>query len=101
LWVDTEHMNTIKGLVSDFEKEYPDVNVEVKAASSADAKSEVSKDPEKAADVFMMPHDQIGQMAEAGLLYPVATKQAEDIKANSTEAAVNGVTWDDKIYGFP
>ncbi|RGW14472.1 extracellular solute-binding protein [Enterococcus asini] len=101
LWVDTEHMDTIKGLVSDFEKEYPDVNVEVKAASSADAKSEVSKDPEKAADVFMMPHDQIGQMAEAGLLYPVATKQAEDIKANSTEAAVNGVTWDDKIYGFP
>ncbi|KAF1292683.1 extracellular solute-binding protein [Candidatus Enterococcus leclercqii] len=101
LWVDTDHIKAIQGIVDNFVKENPDVKVEVKAGSSADAKADVSKDPEKAADVFMMPHDQVGQMAEAGLLYPVGTKQAETIKENNTEASVNGVTWNDKIYGYP
>ena len=36
--------------------------------------------PEQAADVFMMPHDQVGQMAEAGLIYPSVIKQAATIK---------------------
>lgn len=101
LWVDTDHIKAIQGIVDNFVKENPDVKVEVKAGSSADAKADVSKDPEKAADVFMMPHDQVGQMAEAGLLYPVGTKQAETIKENNTEASVNGVTCNDKIYGYP
>ncbi|MCD1024208.1 MULTISPECIES: extracellular solute-binding protein [Enterococcus] len=101
VWIDTEHIPAIKEAVADFQKEYPDVKVTIKAGQSADAKADVSKDPEKAADVFMMPHDQIGQMAEAGLLYPVGKKQAEEIKENNTEAAVNGVTWKDKIYGYP
>lgn len=101
LWVDTDHVKAIQGIVDDFVAENPDVKVKVTAGSSADAKADVSKDPEKAADVFMMPHDQVGQMAEAGLLYPVGKKQAETIKENNTEASVNGVTWKDKIYGYP
>ena len=52
----------LQGQVDKFEKEYPDVKVTVAAGSpSADAKADVSKDPEQAADVFMMPHDQVGQ----------------------------------------
>lgn len=101
VWIDTEHIPAIKEQVAKFEKEYPDVKVTIKAGSSADAKADVSKDPEKAADVFMMPHDQVGQMAEAGLLYPVGKKQAEGIKENNVEAAIQGVTWKDKIYGYP
>lgn len=100
LWIDTEHIEVFKGIVADFEKENPDVKVEIKAGQSANAKADVSKDPEKAADVFMMPHDQVGQMAEAGLLYP-NTKYADSVKENNTEAAVEGATWKDKIYGYP
>lgn len=101
VWIDTEHIPVMKERVAEFNKEYPDVKVTIKAGQSADAKSEVSKDPEKAADVFMMPHDQVGQMAEAGLLYPVGTKQAEGIKETMVDSAVEGVTWKDKIYGYP
>ncbi|EPH95121.1 ABC transporter, solute-binding protein [Enterococcus faecalis 13-SD-W-01] len=101
LWIDTEHMETIKGQVEKFEEKYPDVKVTVKAGSSADAKADVSKDPEKAADVFMMPHDQIGQMAEAGLLYPIGTKQVETIKEENVDTSVEAVTWKDRIYGYP
>lgn len=100
LWVDTDHVEVFKGIVADFEKEFPEVTVEVAAGSSADAKKDVSKDPKAAADVFMMPHDQVGQMAEAGLLYP-NTKYADEVKANNVESAVEGVTWNDELYGYP
>lgn len=101
LWVDTEHIAAIKGQVSKFEKANPDVKVEIKTGSSADALKDVSKDPEKAADVFMMPHDQIGQMAEAGLLYPIGKKQVATIKKNNVDSAIQGVTWKNKVYGYP
>ena len=101
LWVDTEHIAAIKGQVSKFEKANPDVKVKIKTGSSADALKDVSKDPEKAADVFMMPHDQIGQMAEAGLLYPVGKKQVATIKKNNVDSAIQGVTWKNKVYGYP
>lgn len=101
LWVDTEHTATIKGQVSKFEKANPDVKVKIKTGSSADALKDVSKDPEKAADVFMMPHDQIGQMAEAGLLYPIGKKQVATIKKNNVDSAIQGVTWKNKVYGYP
>lgn len=100
LWVDTDHVEVFKGIVADFEKEFPEVTVEVAAGSSADAKKDVSKDPKAAADVFMMPHDQVGQMAEAGLLYP-NTKYADEVKVNNVESAVEGVTWNDELYGYP
>ena len=58
------------------------------------------KDPKAAADVFMMPHDQIGQMAEAGLIYP-NTKYEKEVKENNIDSAVAGVTWKDKVYAYP
>ncbi|EEV33229.1 sugar ABC transporter [Enterococcus gallinarum EG2] len=94
LWVDTEHIDALQGQVDKFEKEYPDVKVTVAVGSSADAKADVSKDPEQAADVFMMPHDQVGQMAEAGLIYPIGDKQAATIKDTNVEAAVDVKTWE-------
>ena len=100
VWIDTEHIDTFKGIVADFEKEYPDVKVEIAAGSSADAKKDVAKDPKAAADVFMMPHDQLGQMAEAGLIYP-NTKYAEEVKANNVDSAIEGATWAGELYGYP
>ena len=40
VWIDTEHTETFKGIVADFEKEFPDVDVEIAAGSSADAKKD-------------------------------------------------------------
>lgn len=100
VWIDTEHVETFKGIVADFQTEFPDVEVEIAAGSSADAKTEVSKDPKAAADVFMMPHDQVGQMAQSGLLYP-NTKYADEVKANNVDSAIEGATWDGELYGYP
>lgn len=100
LWIDTEQKDTFTKIVKDFEKEYPDVKVDVKVGQSADAKKDVSKDPEKAADVFMLPHDQVGQMAEAGLLYK-NTKYADEVKKNNIPSAVEGATWKGDLYAYP
>ena len=100
VWIDTEHVETFKGIVADFQTEFPDVEVEIAAGSSADAKQEVSKDPKAAADVFMMPHDQVGQMAQSGLLYP-NTKYADEVKANNVDSAIEGASWDGELYGYP
>ena len=45
---------------------------------------DIAKDPKAAADVFMMPHDQIGQMAEAGLIYPNTKYEKKSKKTIST-----------------
>ena len=62
---------------------------------------DVCLDRDMAADVFLMPHDQIGQMGEAGLLYPIGKKQVATIKKNNVDSAIQGVTWKNKVYGYP
>ena len=68
LWVDTARVSWYKNVVKDFEKKYPKIKVKVtqNPNGSANAKTDVGKDPSKAADVFGVPNDQLGQMAEAG-----------------------------------
>ena len=72
---------------------------------SWDAQSVVAKDPEKAADVVLIPHDQVGIMAKAGLLSEIrdgtAATFATDIKSSNDPATVQQATYDGKLYGFP
>ncbi|APT18554.1 sugar ABC superfamily ATP binding cassette transporter, sugar-binding protein [Amylolactobacillus amylotrophicus DSM 20534] len=100
LWVDTNFTKVYGNIVDDFEKANPDVKVTVKQGNSADAQKDIKKDPSSAADVFMFPHDQIGQMADAGIIYQ-NTKYAKDVKANNIESAVDAATYKGKLYGYP
>ena len=61
LWVDTARVSWYKGVVKDFEKEHPNIKVKVtqNPNGSANAKTDVAKDPSKAADVFGVPNDQL------------------------------------------
>ena len=54
------------------------------------------KDPKAAADVFMMPHDQIGQMAEAGLIY--LTQNMKRSQKNNIDSAVAGSLGRQSLY---
>ena len=49
-------------------------------------------------DVFEGPHDQIGEFVKNGVLAPV---DLGSNRANLTEPAVAGVTWDGSTYGVP
>ena len=84
-------------------KENKNVKVRVVQSpnGSANAKTDVGKDPSKAADVFEVPNDQLGQMAEAGYINPLSPDATKDIKANYVSEASRGVTWKGKIYAYP
>lgn len=103
LWVDTEQVSYYKDIVKDFQKTHKNIKVRVTQSpnGSANAKTDVGKDPSKAADVFEVPNDQLGQMAEAGYINPLSPDATKDIKANYVDVAVKGVTWKGKIYAFP
>lgn len=100
LWVDVAFVDTYKPLVEEFEKEHKDWKVTIKPSESATAQENLKKDPSAAADVFMMPHDQLGQMVDAGIIY-ANTKYEDSVKENSTESAVEAATYDGKLYGYP
>ncbi|MFD2307069.1 extracellular solute-binding protein [Enterococcus termitis] len=100
LWVDVAFVDTYKPLVEEFEKEHKDWKVTIKPSESASAQENLKKDPSAAADVFMMPHDQLGQMVDAGIIY-ANTKYEDSVKENSTESAIEAAMYDGKLYGYP
>lgn len=103
LWVNADYIPYYKKEVKQFEKENKDINVKIQPSpnGSANAKTDVAKDPEKAADVFALPHDQIGQMAEAGYINPLSPQDSKNIKSENVEAGVKAATWKGKVYAFP
>lgn len=100
LWVDTAFVDTYKPLVKEFEKEHKNWKVTIKPSESASAQENLKKDPSAAADVFMMPHDQLGLMVDAGIIY-ANTKYEDSVKKGNTESAVEAASYDGKLYGYP
>ncbi|WEV51030.1 extracellular solute-binding protein [Lactobacillus sp. ESL0731] len=103
LWVDTQQVPYYKQIVKDFTKEHKDIKVRVtqSPSGSANAKTDVGKDASKAGDVFEVPNDQLGQMADAGYINPLSPADTKNIKANYIPTAAKGVTWKGKIYAYP
>ena len=107
IWAAEEEKTLMETLVSEFKAANPDVkeNIEVVVQSVWNAQSVVAKDPEAAADVIMIPHDQVGIMAKQGLLAEIrdgtAATFATDIKTLNAPATVQQATYDGKVYGFP
>lgn len=103
LWVDTTQVSYYKKIVKNFNKKYPDVTVKVTQSpnGSANAKTDVGKDPAKAADVFEVPNDQLGSMADQGYINPLSPAATKKVKANNVAMSVKGVTWKNKLYAFP
>ncbi|MFM2784072.1 extracellular solute-binding protein [Lactococcus lactis] len=103
LWVDPANVDSYKTLVTGFEKKYPDVKVKVNQSptGSANAKTDVGKDPAKAADVFNVPNDQLGAMAEAGYINPLSPDATKWVDKNDISVAGEAVSWKGKYYAYP
>ena len=107
IWAAEEEKALMETLVREFKAANTDVkeNIEVVVQSVWNAQSVVAKDPEAAADVIMIPHDQVGIMAKQGLLAEIrdgtAATFATDIKTLNAPATVQQATYDGKVYGFP
>lgn len=102
VWGSQDDQTMLKEMVEGFKTANPGVNwnITVRVNGEDQAKTEVLKDTEAAADVFAIAHDQLGELVQAGAVYK-NTKYADDIKARSVEAAVNASTYDGELYGYP
>lgn len=103
VYVDTQQKATYTDVAKGLASKYPDLKVQIiaNASGSANAKTDIAKDPSKYADVFAVPNDQLGDMADKGFISPVATKFADEIKNDNSKITVAGVTYKDKVYAFP
>ncbi|BDR56669.1 extracellular solute-binding protein [Xylocopilactobacillus apis] len=101
LWVDPNYISTYQSLVKDFENDYPKVKVTVEGKKLTDVKNDVTKDPSKAADIFMTTSDQVPSLAEVGLLYPLRDRRVKDVNNDHSDVSIRGITWKHELYGYP
>ena len=100
LWVPTGAKDSYSDTVSKFEKE-SGYKVDVVEMEDPNAQENLTKDASTAADVFSLPHDQLGKLVEAGAIQEVPSNMAEEIKKNDTEQAAIGAQYKGKTYAFP
>jgi arabinogalactan oligomer/maltooligosaccharide transport system substrate-binding protein len=101
LWVTTESKTFYNKALEDFKKENPDVTVTIIETEDAKAQENVKKDPSKAADVFSLPHDQLGQLVDSGVILEIPSQYAESITKDDAENATAGASYKGKMYAFP
>ena len=100
LWVPTGAKKSYQDTVAQFEKE-SGYKVDMVEMEDPNAQENLTKDASTAADVFSVPHDQVGKLVEAGALQEIPEQYAKEIKENDTEQAALGAQYKGKTYAFP
>ena len=102
VWGSQDDQQMLNEMVDAFKAEYPEVawNISVRVNGEDQAKTEVLKDTEVAADVFAIAHDQLGELVQSGAVYK-NTKYADEIKGRTVDAAVNASMYGGEFYGYP
>jgi arabinogalactan oligomer / maltooligosaccharide transport system substrate-binding protein len=95
----------MKYAAKEFEKKYAKYNVKINYSETDGVKTvekmSLAVQGNTGADVYMLPHDRLGQAINAGIIMPNLVS-ADIIKDNFMPAAVQAATGaDGKIYGFP
>lgn len=97
MWVGLNQAETYRKLAKEFEKKN---NVKVEVIEIEEADDGLLKDGEAAADVIRLPHDQLGQLVEAGAVYE-NEKYADEIKETDIPMAIEAASYEDTMYGYP
>jgi len=90
----------IKYAAQEFEKRYG-IKVKFEPVESTQTVNKLQQDGPAGvgADIIAAPHDQLGKMVAAGLIQP--NHNPERFKKDFLEAAVQGITYEGEIYGYP
>lgn len=102
VWGAEEDQELLKKLIESFQKEYEGdatFKITVSAESEASCKETALSNVGECADVFAFADDQLMALAAAGVLKPIS--DADKIKKNSLEGAVNAASINDKLYAYP
>src|SRR5665647_1132467 len=100
LWGSEDDQAMLKEMAASFVAEHPTYTVSVAVTGADKAKDAALTDLDVAADVFQIPHDQLGALAEAGAVYP-NTLYADKIATDDAPAALTAATYGGTVYGYP
>lgn len=101
VWESTGPENEFMKMVAEeFTKKYG-VQVTVEEVGAVDAKGRMAQDGPAGvgADVFAAPHDHTGELVASGLV--IENANGERIKSEFMQAAVDGLSIEGKVYGYP
>lgn len=104
VWAPDKAVALVKKQVEEFKSHYTDqkfTSIEVRAQGENDAATLIVNDPDKAADVFGFPSDQLNKLKDAQVLTQVAPALLDTVKAMNAEKTVTAATFDDTLYAFP
>lgn len=100
VWVQTDGAETIADVVKAFEEE-TGYKVEVIEEDQSNAQENIKKDPAAAADIFSLPHDQLGQLVESGIIQELPEEYSTEINQTMAAQAIAGAQYKGKTYAFP
>lgn len=106
VWASELDQDLMQDMIDDFIAEYAeeaDFTITLGAVSEANAKDEVLRDIEAAADVFVFADDQINELYQAGALQEVLENTQAVIDANGGESAgaIAAAMRNGKLYAYP
>lgn len=95
--------NWLKTMCEQFASEHPnwDITFEYGVCAEGDAKATVTQDVEGAADVYMFANDNLPELVANNAISQLGGETADYVKSTNSEAIVNSVSMDGKIYGVP
>ena len=86
--------------VAQFEKK-SGYKVDMVEMEDPNAQENLTKDASTAADVFSLPHDQLGKLVDAGAIQEIPEQYSKEIAEQDTEQAAVGAQYKGKTYAFP
>ncbi|MDE7158483.1 MAG: extracellular solute-binding protein, partial [Clostridiales bacterium] len=108
VWGSAAQQDTLKEMVKAFEEANPEqkYNIKVGVVEEDMAYSNVSKDPDAAADVYAYSNDQLINLLRVGALAKLGGSFLSDVKAQNSEDSVKSgsVGWgtdSEAVYGYP
>lgn len=101
VWESKEERPFVEAIAKEFTEKYG-IEVRFEEVGAADQVTKLTTDGPAGlgADVVVFPHDNLGRAVTAGLVLPNDFYE-EKSKSENSEIAVNAVTYDGMLYGYP
>lgn len=101
VWESKEERAFTEEIARQFTEKY-NVPVKIEEVASPDQVGKLTQDGPSglAADIIVIPHDNLGKAASASLLLPNDIF-GEETKAENTEASIVGSSYEGELYGYP
>lgn len=102
VWYSQAEKDMIEAMCNKFKEEHPDQNIEFTfgVCEGNNAKEQIQKDPEAAADVFFYAPDHTAEMVASKVICEV-TRNKDDIVNRNLKPSIDNVSVDGKLYGYP